>query len=698
MICPHIHTSCAPLHAVPLVPRLQTHSAQPLLTPPRVSASSRIVSAQVPPTRPESNASSSPCTRLSHTIPTGKLPDIHIVSNHKRPTTTAVVLSSKSSFASKFPIRAPRALLTATDSALKKTLRYGRERKRGVLMERKRDGTRGTSAGTLKPRALRTCPTADHDAQDVNDVVSRLIARAQAPAPTATRLASTSRTRPCSALSQTWKVGGQAGEAELVRSPRHGVLVRARPASASGPKPTPSSRRSDVLERILRLRDYRHGAQAQVIDNAAPAPAPAHARIAPQPNTHPPRLMSKSRTQLHSIAHCSRSRSRMLGCAARRGPQDYNNWSSKHGLRNECTPLAHDADNFLMHTAPHAEAHTELRVRERESQSLHAAQGHRRARRGHMQRGLVDGEELAELCAHDDAYAVPVAQYGVAPSAGLRGAHNSSIESRLAFPSSDLSSAAAAAEARLRKSAILHFEILAGIVKGAGYRIGGSAESDPPFLTPLKSSPSARAVRCGFASRTVLQLLVAPARHRVEYVGRRGGGERCVADVARGPWVEVVVFSEDSPSRAVESGGTWQLCACTSRSAREGFRWMGACLKTMILRYLYRARRRSPRWARQRMERSRPTYTVRVLLYPFTSLGDQWKDVACHDDHRRGVGSSDKPLIRPASYKTNRKFPTGDIELSAEEMSTLTAMAEAAAANLKGGRMAGGAEETLLLG
>ncbi|KAJ6475534.1 aldo/keto reductase, partial [Mycena sanguinolenta] len=50
----------------------------------------------------------------------------------------------------------------------------------------------------------------------------------------------------------------------------------------------------------------------------------------------------------------------------------------------------------------------------------------------------------------------------------------------------------------------------------------------------------------------------------------------------------------------------------------------------------------------------------------------------------------------PGSSKATRTLENcaaGDIELSAEEMGALTAMAEAAAANVKGGRMAGGPEE-----
>ncbi|KAF7351198.1 Aldo/keto reductase [Mycena sanguinolenta] len=55
----------------------------------------------------------------------------------------------------------------------------------------------------------------------------------------------------------------------------------------------------------------------------------------------------------------------------------------------------------------------------------------------------------------------------------------------------------------------------------------------------------------------------------------------------------------------------------------------------------------------------------------------------------------------PGSSRATRTLENcaaGDIELSAEEMSTLTKIAEAAAADVKGGRMAGGPEETLLWG
>ncbi|KAJ6481115.1 hypothetical protein C8R45DRAFT_933012 [Mycena sanguinolenta] len=154
------------------------------------------------------------------------------------------------------------------------------------------------------------------------------------------------------------------------------------------------------------------------------------------PTSHHKGAARRGFRQHHWIVHCSWSRPRMPTDAGMRREEkitrlqylsaEYQrefrkNWWSKHVLLNECN------------------AHCLRSMRTMSSCTLHptpkpALSSTHGLGFGHMQRGLVNGEEL-----------VPV---GVAPCAGFRGAHNSSIEGHLAFPSSDLSSAAAAAGAR----------------------------------------------------------------------------------------------------------------------------------------------------------------------------------------------------------------------------------------------------------
>ncbi|KAJ6484103.1 hypothetical protein C8R45DRAFT_1099261 [Mycena sanguinolenta] len=166
--------------------------------------------------------------------------------------------------------------------------------------------------------ALHACATADHDAQDVDDVISPQRARAS------TRPRADSPRLDIAHLAAL----GPVADVEVYNMGCLRTLVN--------PSPCPlclDSTRSPLPPRLARSRIYSnafwaagttgHGAQAQVVDNAAPAkrhdaaPAPAHARLASRhartlnsaathlAHTHQPRLASKSRTRLRSIAHSS---------------------------------------------------------------------------------------------------------------------------------------------------------------------------------------------------------------------------------------------------------------------------------------------------------------------------------------------------------------------------------------------------------